>query len=102
MNEILVNHLLDVESDTIQHSGGSEGSLVKDETIVSLPNIRHRNDDYMMGGDTRPLTISNVVKVEGEERKANISNGYSGPEKLRDDTLPNCCLEWALKQEVVN
>jgi hypothetical protein len=81
MNEILVNHLSDFESGTIQHSGGSEGSLVKYETTVSLPNIRHRNHDYIMREDTGPLTVSNVAKVEGEERRANISNGYSEPEK---------------------
>ncbi|GAN06409.1 hypothetical protein MAM1_0122c05891 [Mucor ambiguus] len=92
----------DVESDTIQYGGGNEGSLIKDETIVSLPNIRHRNDDYMLGGDARPLTISNVVKVEGEERMANSINGYRWPEELRDNTLPNCCLKWTFKKEVVN
>jgi len=34
MNVILINHFLDVDSDTIQHSGGSEGNLIKDKTIV--------------------------------------------------------------------
>lgn len=51
MNKILINHLFDVELDTIQHSGWSEGSLIKDKTIVSLPNVRHRNDNYMMGSN---------------------------------------------------
>lgn len=89
MNVILINHFLDVDSDTIQHSGGSEGNLIKDKTIVSLPDVSHRNDDYMMGGGTRPLTVSNVVKVESKEGMANIINGYRGPKELKDKTLPD-------------
>ena len=91
MNVILINHFLDVDSDTIQHSGGSEGNMIKDnKTIVSLPDVSHRNDDYMMtGGGTRPLTVSNVVKVESKEGMANIINGYRGPKELKDKTLPD-------------
>ena len=87
MNEILVDHLLDVETDTIQHSGGSEGNLIEDKTILSLPNINHRNDDYMMGRGTRTVTISNIIKIKGKEGLTNIIDGYRGPEELRDNTL---------------
>jgi len=55
-----------------------------------------------MGGSTRPLTISNIVKVESEEGMADIINGYRGPEELRDNTLPDRCLGWTFKKEVVS
>ena len=102
MNVVLINHLLDVESDVVQHSSGREGDLIEDKTIVSLPNVSQRNDDYMMGGGVRPLTVSNVVEVKREEGKADIINGYRGPKEFKDEGLPHLGLGRAVEKEMVN
>lgn len=78
---------MDIESDTVQHSGESEGNLIKDKTIVNLPNVRHHNDDYMIGGHMRPMTILNVAKIKSKEETTNVIDGYRGPEELKDNTL---------------
>lgn len=89
MNLIFINHLLDVESDTVHDSGGDERFLIEYQTIVSLPNISHRDNDYEMRRSLRPLTISNVVKVEREEGLTNVFNFNRWPEKFSDNILPN-------------
>lgn len=101
VNDVLINRLLDVELGTIQYTGGSEGNLVEYRTIASLPNVSHRNEDYMMEGGTRPLTISNVIEVKGKEGLPGIINGNRGPEELENGVLPNRCLGWVSKEEVI-
>ncbi|GAN08841.1 hypothetical protein MAM1_0227d08358 [Mucor ambiguus] len=74
----------------------------RDKAIVRPSNISHYNDDYMMGGGTRLLTISNVMKIKGKKGVADVNDDYHEPQEPRHDTLPNCCLEWAFKKEVIN
>ncbi|KAI8636024.1 hypothetical protein BD408DRAFT_113269 [Parasitella parasitica] len=100
MNDVFIDYLLDVESDTIQHSDGSKGSLVEDKTIMSLLNVSI--DDYVLERGTWPLTISNFREIESEEGMADIIDGHRGPEELEDGVLPNLCLGRVFKEEVVD
>lgn len=46
-------------------------------------------DDYMMGGNTRPLTILNVIENYGKEEMNNSFDGYLRPDEFKNDILPD-------------
>lgn len=76
--------------------------LLDVESVASLSNACHRNEDYMIGEGRRPLTISNVIVVKGKEGLVSIIDGRRRSEELKDDTLPNRCLGWTFKEVAID
>jgi hypothetical protein len=69
---------------------------------MSLPNVRKGDHNDEMRRSLRLLTITNIVKIEGEESLLNIVYIHCGPQEFADDFLPYCSFGSAVKQEMFN
>ena len=87
MSSIFSKHLIDVKTDTSQDGTWDERLLVENKTIVSLPYISQCNYDNDIGRSQRLLTVSDIVKVEGNNCVTDIIYGNCWPQKFNQRIL---------------
>lgn len=78
-----------MSSRIVLYLGWNKGLFIKNQPIVSLPNVSHGKHDDEMRRGLRLLTVSDGVEVEKAEGPSDVMYVYGGPKQFSDNILPH-------------